>query len=74
MNVTPTPTAYTSYRDTVRDLIQAGESFGEVEAAIDSTELKEDAKAALWLLAFSMRDQRDRGTARVSIPAGPSGC
>jgi hypothetical protein len=56
-----------SYCGTVRNLIQAGESFGEVEHAIDSTELKEDAKAALWLLAFSMRDQRDRGTARVRL-------
>ena len=67
MNATPTPTVYTSYRDTVRDLIQAGESFGEVEHAIDSAELKEDAKAALWLLAFSMRDQRGRGTAAVRL-------
>ena len=67
MNATPTPTAYTSYRDTVRDLIQAGESFGEVEHAIDSAELKEDAKAALWLLAFSMRDQPGRGTAPIRL-------
>jgi hypothetical protein len=43
-----------SYRDAVTELIQAGEPFGVVEAAINGiSELTEDQKAALWLLAFS---------------------
>lgn len=71
MNATPTPTTYASYRDTVRDLIQAGESFGEIEQAIDSTDLREDAQDALWLFAFSMRHQPDKGTALVRL--GDSG-
>lgn len=52
--------ALARYRDRVTDLMQAGEPFGHVEAAIDVADLTEDEKAALWLLAFSMRDQRDQ--------------
>ena len=38
--------------------MEAGQPFALVEGAIDeSTGLSENAKAALWLLAFSMRDQ-----------------
>jgi hypothetical protein len=49
--------ALASYRDRVTELMQAGEPFGEVEDAIDQVaDLTEDAKAALWLLAFSLRD------------------
>jgi hypothetical protein len=49
--------ALISYRDTVTALMEAGKSFGAVEDAIaGSAGLTEDAKAALWLLAFSMRD------------------
>ena len=49
--------ALVSYRDTVTALMEAGESFGAVEDEIaESANLTEDAKAALWLLAFSMRD------------------
>ena len=48
--------AFGSYRDAVTELMEAGEPFGEVEEAIDlAGDLNEDAKAALWLLAFSMR-------------------
>jgi hypothetical protein len=53
-----------SYRDSVTQLVEAGEEFGDIEYAIDAVpDLSEDQKAALWLLAFSMRDpgeqQRD---------------
>ena len=48
-----------SYRDCVTELVEAGEAFGDIEYAIDSVaELTDDQKAALWLLAFSMRDPR----------------
>jgi hypothetical protein len=50
----PGPTLV-SYRDSVTGLIDAGEPFGAVE----------DAKAALWLLAFSMCDRREQQPARV---------
>jgi hypothetical protein len=52
----PGPT-FVSHRDRITALMDAGEPFGTVEDAIDrSAELTEDAKAALWLFAFSMRD------------------
>ena len=45
------------YRDAVTELMEAGEPFGAVEDAIDQApHLTEDVKAALWLLAFSMRE------------------
>jgi hypothetical protein len=48
-------------RDSVTGLMEAGEPFGAVEDAIDGfAELTENARAALWLLAFSMRDQGDQ--------------
>jgi hypothetical protein len=63
--------ALASYRDAVTDLMEAGEPFGEVEDAInDVPDLDEDAKAALWLLAFSMRDtgaQRQDAHAYLSL-------
>jgi hypothetical protein len=50
-----------SYRDAVTELMQAGEEFGEVEQAIDRVpDLNEEAKAALWLFAFSMRDSAEQ--------------
>ena len=52
---------YASQRDAVKALMRTGEPFGEVEVAIDGSDLNEDARAALWLLAFSMRQpRRDR--------------
>ncbi len=42
----------------VERLMSAGESFSSVEHMIDETRLTEDEKAALWLLAWSMRDRR----------------
>jgi hypothetical protein len=53
--------ALTSYRDAVSGLIGAGEPFDDVEQAIDRVvELTTDQKAALWLFAFSLRDQDDQ--------------
>jgi hypothetical protein len=48
--------ALARYRDSVTELMEAGESFGAVEDAIDrAAHLSDDAKAALWLLAFSLQ-------------------
>ena len=47
-----------SYRDAVTELMDAGESFGDIEDAIDEVVgLTLAQKAALWLFAFSLRDQ-----------------
>ena len=53
-----------SYRDEVAELMKAGDHFGDVEDALDDAAgLTMDEKAALWLIAFSLRDsweqQRD---------------
>lgn len=53
--------ALASYRDDVTELIEAGVPFGDVEDAIDvHARLTEDEKAALWLFAFSLRDQSEQ--------------
>ena len=47
-----------SYRDSVTELVGAGEPFGDIEDAIDGVaDLTSDQKAALWLFAFSLRDR-----------------
>ena len=49
--------AFASYRDTIIELLEAGETFDQVEQAIDEVaELTEDQRAALWLVAYSNRD------------------
>jgi hypothetical protein len=49
------------YRDTVAGLMEAGEPFVHVEDVIEeSPDLTLEAKAALWLLAFSMRAPGDQ--------------
>jgi hypothetical protein len=50
-----------SYRDEVTELMNEGYAFGDVEDAIDErADLTPEAKAALWLLAFSMRAPGDQ--------------
>ncbi len=57
MSATDPRTALAGYRDVVTERIEAGEPFGDVEDAIDEAgSLTTDQKAALWLLAFSLRD------------------
>ena len=59
------------YRDSVTELMEAGEPFGAVEDAIDEVaNLGEDAKAALWLLAFSLQKPGEQvRTARAHLAA-----
>jgi len=56
VSATPTVGNFSWYRDDVKDQIQGGEPFSEVEESIELANLSTDEKAALWLLAFSMRD------------------
>jgi hypothetical protein len=60
MSGTQQTRALESYRDEVTELIGGGEAFGEVEDAIDELAgLNLDEKAALWLFAFSLDQQRE---------------
>jgi hypothetical protein len=63
--------ALASYRDAVEELMEGGESFGDVEDAIDDViDLTQDQKAALWLFAFSLRDPiQQRLDARAHLTA-----
>ena len=48
-----------SYRDAVTELMDSGESFSDIEDAIDEVVgLSLHQKAALWLFAFSLRDPK----------------
>ena len=50
--------------------MRRGERFSDVEDAIDASELAADAKAALWLLAWSYVDwraQRREARAHVAV-------
>jgi hypothetical protein len=61
MSATHARPALACYRDEVAELIRGGESFGGVEDAIDAVlDLSQDQKAALWLFAFSLRDQAEQ--------------
>lgn len=61
MGETYSEPAVARYRDTVTELVEAGEPFGAIEDAIErAADLTEDAKAALWLLAFSLQPPGDQ--------------
>jgi hypothetical protein len=48
------------YRDGVTNLMEAGKPFGEIEDVIEVADMTSDQKAALWLLAFSMRERGEQ--------------
>ena len=61
MSATQQGATLATYRDAVEDLMETGERFGDVEDAIDAVNwLTHDQKAALWLFAFSLRDQEEQ--------------
>jgi DNA segregation ATPase FtsK/SpoIIIE-like protein len=61
MSGTRVRSAMASYRDAVAELFEAGEPFSDIEVAIDEVvDLSMEEKAALWLFAFSLRDQSDQ--------------
>lgn len=41
----------------IERLVEAGEPFERLEAAIEQTDLPEDDKSALWLLAWSTQER-----------------
>ena len=58
-----------SYRDAVTELVTSGEPFSNVEHAIhEAADLTKQQRAALWLFAFSLRDQSEQQVdARVHL-------
>lgn len=62
------PPSFGAYRDEVEGMMEFGEPFGNVEDGINSASLGEDEKAALWLLAWSLRDPvAQRRDARATL-------
>jgi len=52
------PTILDDFQREVEGMMDAGEPFGDVEEVINKTALADDEKAALWLLAWSLREPR----------------
>jgi len=71
MSETYTRPILASHVEEITELLDEGYAFGEVEEAIDgATDLSEEAKAALWLVAFSLRAPGDQGRdARAHVAA-----
>jgi hypothetical protein len=67
----PTP-AFRRYQDEVWELMRGGhgQSLGGIEAAIEQTEVSEDHKVALWLLAFSLSDPEQPYGPQAPDPRG----
>lgn len=64
--------ALAGYRDKVRELIEGGTAFGDIEDAIDVfAGLTTDQKDALWLFAFTLRErgpqQRETGAHLLAV-------
>jgi hypothetical protein len=57
-------------QDEVEGMMKVGESFGSVEATIETAKLTEDEQAALWLLAWSMRNGTAHAHDGRATPAG----
>ncbi len=58
----------------VEAMMEGGTRFSEVEDAIDASELSTVHKAALWLLAWSLRDvEQQRQDARLTLAAVGAG-
>jgi hypothetical protein len=67
MSATSKRLALARFRDEVAARTEAGKPFDEVEDAIELADATEDQKAALWLMAYSIRDRRER---RRAVAAG----
>ena len=69
MGETDAEPALASYEREVAELMEAGEPFGVLEDAIEQVaDLTENAKAALWLLAFSLQKPGEQlGAARAHL-------
>jgi hypothetical protein len=48
--------SYDRVAEQVKDLVKKGTPFAQVEDVIDTTPGPQDQKAALWLLAWALRD------------------
>lgn len=68
------PLAFDQSQEQVEGMMKRGTTFSDVEDVIDASELSTVHKAALWLLAWSLRDlEEQRLDARLTLAAVGTG-
>ena len=68
------PLSFDQSQVQVEAMMEQGTTFSDVEDAIDASELSTMHKAALWLLAWSLRDvEHQRHDARLTLAAVGAG-
>ena len=68
------PLSFDQSQAQVEAMMKRGAAFSHVEDAIDAAPLSELHKAALWLLAWSLRDRvQQRQEARLMLAAVDAG-
>ena len=68
------PPSFDQNQEQVEAMMEQGTTFSDVEDVIDASELSTVHKAALWLLAWSLRDiEEQRQDARLTLAAVGTG-
>ncbi len=68
------PLSFDQSQQQVEAMMDGGMAFSDVENVIDACELSTIHKAALWLLAWSLRDvEHQRQDARLTLAAVGAG-
>ena len=68
------PLSFDHSQGQVEAMMEQGTAFSDVEHVIDASELSTVYKAALWLLAWSLRDvDQQRRDARLTLAAVGAG-
>jgi ABC-type transporter Mla MlaB component len=68
------PLSFDLSQKQVEAMMEQGTTFSDVEDVIDASELSTVHKAALWLLAWSLRDvEQQRKDARLTLAAVGAG-
>jgi hypothetical protein len=68
------PLGFDQSQEQVEAMMEQGTAFSDVEDLIDASELPTVRKAALWLLAWSLRDvEHQRLDARLTLAAVDAG-
>lgn len=69
-----TPLSFDQTQARVEAMMERGTVFSDVEEVIDGSELSTVHKAAVWLLAWSLRDvEQQREDARLTLAAVGAG-
>jgi hypothetical protein len=68
------PLSFDQSQEQVEAMMERGTAFSDVEDVIDASELSTLHKAAVWLLAWSLRDvEQQREDARLTLAAVGAG-